>query len=83
MSNPSASTHADQAIAASDVLRMPAVVRQTGLGRSTIYRLIANDRFPQPVMLTTRAVGWRKSDVDRWSESLQTSARSSTARATR
>lgn len=59
---------------ASDVLRMPAVVRQTGLGRSTIYRLIASKRFPQPVKLTTRAVGWRKADVDRWSESLTTGA---------
>ena len=57
-----------------DVLRMPAVVRQTGLGRSTIYRLIASKRFPQPVKLTTRAVGWRKVDVDRWSESLPTAA---------
>ncbi len=48
----------------SDVLRMPAVLRQTGLGRSTIYRLIACKRFPQPVKLTTRAVGWRKADLD-------------------
>ena len=27
-------------------LRMPTVVRLTGLGRSTIYRLIADHKFP-------------------------------------
>ena len=56
--------------AASVLLRMPAVVRCTGLGRSTIYRLMANQQFPLPVKLTGRAVGWRKSDLDRWTDSL-------------
>lgn len=49
-------------------LRMPMVVRMTGLGRSTIYRLIANKKFPGPVRLGDRAVAWRQSDIDRWSE---------------
>jgi len=49
-------------------LRMPAVVRLTGLGRSTIYRLVAESKFPRPVRLADRAVAWRQSDVDRWSE---------------
>jgi prophage regulatory protein len=44
------------------------VVRLTGLGRSTIYRLIAEKAFPSPVRLGTRAVAWRRSDLDRWSE---------------
>lgn len=49
-------------------LRMPTVMRMTGLGRSTIYRLIADRRFPSPVRLGPRAVAWRRSDLDRWSE---------------
>lgn len=49
-------------------LRMPMVVRMTGLGRSTIYRLIAEKKFPGPVRLGDRAVAWRQSDIDRWSE---------------
>lgn len=49
-------------------LRMPAVVRLTGLGRSTIYRLMAESKFPRAVKLADRAVAWRQSDVDRWSE---------------
>lgn len=49
-------------------LRMPTVMRMTGLGRSTIYRLIANRKFPSPVRLGPRAVAWRRADLDQWSE---------------
>lgn len=52
-------------------LRMPSVLRITGLGRSTIYRLVAEHRFPSPVKLGRRAVAWRRSDVDLWSGSRQ------------
>jgi len=48
-------------------LRMPAVTAMTGLARSTIYRLVAQDQFPRPVRLASRAVAWRRSDLDRWS----------------
>lgn len=75
MPHPVASVSANPiAASASDLLRMPAVVRQTGLGRSTIYRLIASKQFPLPVRLSRRAVGWRRSDLDRWRESLPTTA---------
>jgi prophage regulatory protein len=47
---------------------MHAVVRITGLGRSTIYRLIATQRFPNPVRLGPRAVAWRRTEIDLWSE---------------
>ena len=46
--------------------RMSTVVRLTGLGRSTIYRLIAEHRFPAQVRIGKRAVGWRWSDLERW-----------------
>ncbi|MEW6703907.1 MAG: AlpA family transcriptional regulator [Pseudomonadota bacterium] len=48
------------------ILRLPEVMRLTGLGRSTIYRLLAAGQFPSPVQLSVRAVGWRRSDVDHW-----------------
>lgn len=48
------------------ILRLPDVMRLTGLGRSTIYRLLAAGQFPSPVQLSVRAVGWRRSDVDHW-----------------
>jgi len=49
-------------------LRLWAVTRMTGLGRSTIYRLVAQDRFPLPVRLASRAVAWRRCDLERWSQ---------------
>jgi prophage regulatory protein len=63
-----------QANEPSMLLRIGAVVRTTGLGRSTIYRLITSGDFPAPVRLSVRAVAWRRSDVESW-----TSARPSTA----
>jgi prophage regulatory protein len=40
----------------------------TGLGRSTIYRMIAEQQFPSPVRLGPRAVAWRRADLERWSD---------------
>ena len=62
---------AEQVTAAPLFLRMPAVIRMTGLGRSTIYRLIAEKKFPGPVRLGDRAVAWRPSDIERWSDERQ------------
>lgn len=74
MPHPVASFRIEQPVSAADLLRLPAVVRQTGLSRSTIYRLMATRHFPLPVKLANRAVGWRRSDVERWSDSLQQAA---------
>lgn len=49
-------------------VRMPTVLQITGLGRSTIYRLIAEKKFPVPVRVGDRAVAWRQVDLDAWSE---------------
>lgn len=48
-------------------LRMPKVVRMIGLGRSTVYRMIAPKEFPCAVRVGKRAVAWRTTDLDRWS----------------
>jgi prophage regulatory protein len=52
--------------------RLPAVLKLTGLGRSTIYRWIAEGSFPAPVRLGPRAVAWRWSDLERWTQSRAT-----------
>jgi prophage regulatory protein len=31
------------------ILRLPDVIKQTGLSRSSIYLRIANHKFPQPI----------------------------------
>lgn len=53
----------------SPLLRLPTVMQLTGLGRSTIYRLMASQEFPRPVRISRRAIGWRSIDVSRWNES--------------
>lgn len=60
--SPSAESDGDRLFA-----RMPTVRRLTGLGRSTIYRLMAKREFPAQVRIGARAVGWRWSDLERWS----------------
>ncbi len=55
-------------IQSAPLMRLPTVIRWTGLARSTIYRLIAEQKFPAPVVLARRAVAWRRADLERWSE---------------
>lgn len=48
------------------MLRLPAVKARTGLSRSTIYLRIAEGRFPTPVSLGGRAVGWVEGEIAEW-----------------
>ena len=48
------------------LLRLPEVLARTGLSRSTIYVRLEQGRFPRPVSLGVRAVGWIESEVDEW-----------------
>ena len=47
-------------------LRLPEVLARTGLSRSTIYVRLDQGRFPKPVSLGARAVGWIEAEVDQW-----------------
>ena len=38
----------------------------TGLSRSTIYDLMTKGKFPRPIKLTGRVVGWPESAVAAW-----------------
>ena len=48
------------------ILRLPQVQSRTGLSRSTIYAFISQGRFPKPIALGTRSVGWVASSIDSW-----------------
>lgn len=56
-------------------LRLDDVMRFTGLARSTVYRLMAEDGFPAPCRLGRRAVGWRSDDIAQWSAARPVSRR--------
>ena len=66
--NPSVPTPRRTEVVTPLFLRMPTVMRMTGLGRATIYRLIAEHKFPSPLRLGPRAVAGRSSALDEWSE---------------
>ncbi len=51
---------------ATAILRLPTVKARTGLSRSTIYLRISEGRFPKPVALGGRAVGWIEEEIDDW-----------------
>ena len=53
-------------VGAAQILRLPQVCRMTGLGRSMIYQLEAENRFPCRVRIGARAVGWVESEVQGW-----------------
>ncbi|MBF0262722.1 MAG: AlpA family transcriptional regulator [Magnetococcales bacterium] len=48
------------------ILRLPQVVRMTGLSVATLYRLIDQGKFPRQVGLGGRAVGWPLSHINAW-----------------
>lgn len=50
------------------ILRLPEVKSRTGLSRSTIYLRVKEGKFPEPVSLGERAVGWIESEVQKWLE---------------
>jgi prophage regulatory protein len=48
------------------ILRRPQVEEMTGLSRSTLYLRMKSGKFPRPVNLGGRAVGWLSSTVENW-----------------
>jgi prophage regulatory protein len=50
----------------STIIRLPDVIAQTGLARSTIYLYVSNGTFPKPIKLGESAVGWVSAEVDAW-----------------
>lgn len=50
----------------SQILRLPAVLKKTGLSRSTIYLLISRGDFPARIKLGQRSMGFLESDIEQW-----------------
>jgi prophage regulatory protein len=48
------------------ILRLPQVCKLTGLGRSLIYQMEAEQRFPGRIKISARAVGWLEGEVREW-----------------
>lgn len=50
------------------ILKLPDVIKATGLARSTIYKLISENRFPKQIKLTSFSSGWLQSEINQWIE---------------
>ena len=48
------------------VLRLKEVCKIVGIGRSFVYRLQAENRFPHSIKIGARAVGWLEEEVRHW-----------------
>ena len=46
------------------------VMQLAGLGRSTIYRKVSDQTFPQPVKVGQAAVRWKQSELAAWMAAL-------------
>ncbi|MBP2844566.1 AlpA family transcriptional regulator [Dickeya oryzae] len=49
-----------------NLIRLPEVQRRTGYSKAWLYRLISQDRFPQPVKIGSRSIAFVESEIDDW-----------------
>lgn len=48
------------------LMKLPEVMRRVGLGKTMIYRLIKEDRFPRPYKLSAFAARWSEMEIVAW-----------------
>ncbi len=48
------------------IIRLPEVIQIVGLSRSTIYKAISENNFPQPTKLSPRVIGWSEKTIQQW-----------------
>jgi len=49
-------------------IKLKEVVSITSLGRSTVYKFIAEGKFPKSISLGDRAVAWVEEEIIEWME---------------
>lgn len=53
-------------------LRLKQVAKKTGLGKSTIWLWVKENKFPQPIKLSPRVTVWEKDKIKEWVEEKMT-----------
>jgi prophage regulatory protein len=48
------------------LIKLKEVMSISGLGRSSIYKFMAEGRFPMSISLGERAIAWEVSEVEEW-----------------
>lgn len=49
-----------------NIIRPSKIKEAAGISKSTAYRLTSEGKFPKPIKLTDKIVGWRASDIEEW-----------------
>lgn len=60
------------------LIRLPEVIKRTGVSRTTIYRLINKKSFPSPIKISEKMIAFIESEVNDWIENLINSSRNET-----
>lgn len=63
----------------STLIRLPEVIKRTGVSRTTIYRLISKKSFPSPIKISEKTIAFVESEVNDWIEKLIHSSRNKAA----
>jgi prophage regulatory protein len=53
------------------LMRRTEVEQALRIGRSTIYGLMSQGKFPKPIRVSPRSVAWRISEIEDYLEKLQ------------
>ncbi|WP_337063624.1 helix-turn-helix transcriptional regulator [Raoultella ornithinolytica] len=61
------------------LIRLPEVIKRTGVSRATIYRLINKKSFPSQIKISEKTIAFVESEVNDWIEKLIHSSRNKTA----
>lgn len=61
------------------ILRLPEVMKRTGLSRSGIYMKVQDNAFPKQISLGNRCSGWIESEVSAWIAARIAASRNRTA----
>lgn len=48
------------------ILKAKDVAARISISTAQIYRLVKDDRFPQPIKITEHRSGWLEPEVDQW-----------------
>lgn len=65
------------------VIRLPEVIRKTGLSRTTIYMMSRDQLFPEAVSLGGKAMGWIEAEINQWIKQRMAARQRTPAPATR
>ncbi|MBC8318990.1 MAG: AlpA family phage regulatory protein [Desulfobulbaceae bacterium] len=53
------------------IYRIHDLVEIYGMSKATIYRLMDEGKFPRPVRISNRGVGWLMAPLDKWEHDLE------------